>query len=201
MCEQWLRDWQWWKAVDHIDTMSSATISKKDAGGDKNVIDDLPQTHGRKAARLQENAKGRFASKIGFLKVKGMNSKVGRKQVKETRSRKNASLSLEVNLDDTWEDEPVPSEESQNETGEGIDDRIFGSQGEDDNKTIKELKTEVKALKSRCNGYEREIRDLQGTCDMHEKVLEMLRQQIMRLMDAQGILNTTYGGKSYVLIP
>ncbi|KAF8258338.1 hypothetical protein EI94DRAFT_1708091 [Lactarius quietus] len=108
--------------------MSSATISKKDAGGDKNVIDDLPQTCSRKAARLQEN-------------------------------------------------------------------------GEDDNKTIKELKMEVEALKSRCNGYEREIRDLQGMCDTHENVLEMLRQQIMRLVDAQGIPNTTYGGKSYVLIP
>ncbi|KAF8262447.1 hypothetical protein EI94DRAFT_1704764 [Lactarius quietus] len=136
-----------------------------------------------KAARLQENAKGRFANKIGFPKVKGMNGKVRRKWVKKTRSKPH----------DTWEDEPVPSEESQNETGE--------AQGEDDNKTIKELKMEVEALKSRCNGYEREIRDLQGTCDTHEKVLEMLRQQIMRLMDAQGILNTTYGGKSYVLIP
>ncbi|KAF8256696.1 hypothetical protein EI94DRAFT_1710438 [Lactarius quietus] len=100
------------KAVDHVDTMSSASISKKDAGGDENVIDDLPRTRGRKAARLQENAKGRFATKIGFPKVKGMNGKVGRKWVKKTRLRKNASPSLEVNLNDTWEDEPVPSEES-----------------------------------------------------------------------------------------
>ncbi|KAF8258265.1 hypothetical protein EI94DRAFT_1708151 [Lactarius quietus] len=100
------------KDVDHVDTTSSATISKKDAGGDENVIDDLPQTRGRKAARLQENAKGRFATKIGFPKVKGMNGKVGRKWVKKTRSRKNLSPSLEVNLDNTWEDEPVPLEES-----------------------------------------------------------------------------------------
>ncbi|KAF8266098.1 hypothetical protein EI94DRAFT_1701983 [Lactarius quietus] len=147
----------------------------------------------RKAARLQENAKGRFATKIGFPKVKGMNGKVRRKWVKKTWSRKNVSPSLKVNLNKTWEDEPGPLEESQNETGE--------AQGKDDNKTIKELKMEVEALKSRCNGYEREIRDLQGTCDMHENVLEMLWQQIMHLMDAQGILNTTYGGKSYVLIP
>ncbi|KAF8257438.1 hypothetical protein EI94DRAFT_1708999 [Lactarius quietus] len=147
------------KAVDHIDTTSSASISKKDAGGDENVIDDLPEL----AVERQLGCK---------------------KMPREDLQPRLVSRRRELK-----------------QTGEVIDDRIFEPQGEDDNKTIKELEMEVEALKSRCNGYEREIRDLQGTCDTHEKVLEMLRQQIMHLMDAQGIPNTTYGGKSYDLIP
>jgi hypothetical protein len=70
----------------------------------------------------------------------------------------------------------------------------------DDKETMKELITEVNNFKNRCDGYEKIIRDLICRCEMHERALEMHRQNIVRIQDSQGTLTTMYGGKSYQLI-
>jgi len=74
------------------------------------------------------------------------------------------------------------------------------AQGKDYDRMIEDLKTEVQALKSRCDGYEKANRDLTSRCDTHENTLEMLRQQIVRYLDSQGTLSTMYHGNTYDLL-
>ncbi|KAF8257954.1 hypothetical protein EI94DRAFT_1708451 [Lactarius quietus] len=74
------------------------------------------------------------------------------------------------------------------------------AEGEDNNKTFKDLKMEVQALTARCDEYERIIKDLQSAHDTHKNILEMLQQQIVSLHDSGGTLSSTYGGKNYDLI-
>ena len=77
---------------------------------------------------------------------------------------------------------------------------MLPAQGKDHDRIIEDLKTEVQALKSRCNRYEKANRDLNSQCDTHENTLEMLRQQIVRFLDSQGTLSTMYHGNTYDLL-
>ena len=77
---------------------------------------------------------------------------------------------------------------------------MLPSQVEKDDQIVK-LNTEVEALKARCGEQEKMIKDLESRCDTHENALEMLRQQVVRLLDSQGTLSTRYGEKEYKLLP
>ena len=74
------------------------------------------------------------------------------------------------------------------------------AQGKDHDRIVEDLKMEVQTLKSRCNGYEKVIRDLTSQCNTHENTLEMLWQQIVHYLDSQGTLSTTYHGNNYDLM-
>ena len=74
------------------------------------------------------------------------------------------------------------------------------AQGKDDDEIVEGLKMEVEALKIRCNGYERAIKDLNSRCDTHENALEMLCQQLVGYLDSQSALSTMYNGKNYELM-
>jgi len=74
------------------------------------------------------------------------------------------------------------------------------AQGKDRDGIVEDLKMEVQTLKCRCDGYEKVIKDLTSRCDTHENALEMLRQQIVRYLDSQGTLSTTYHGNNYDLM-
>ena len=75
------------------------------------------------------------------------------------------------------------------------------AQGKDDDGIVEGLKVEVQVLKSRCDGYEKVIKDLTSRCDTHENALEMLRQQIVHCLHSQGTLSTMYHGKNYDIMP
>jgi uncharacterized coiled-coil protein SlyX len=59
----------------------------------------------------------------------------------------------------------------------------------------------VQALKTKCDRYEKRIKELESRCDTHENAMEMLRQQLVRLHDSQGTLSTMYCEKEYELAP
>jgi|ERR1700744_4022398 hypothetical protein len=83
---------------------------------------------------------------------------------------------------------------------ESSSSNMLPSQDEKDDQIIK-LNMEVEALKNRCGGYEKIIKDLESRCDTHERTLEMLRQQVVRFHDSQGTLSTMYHEKEYELAP
>ena len=73
-------------------------------------------------------------------------------------------------------------------------------QGEHE-ETVHGPNMEAQTLKVRCNKLERKIKDLESRCDTHERVIEMLRQEVVGLKDSQNILSTGYHGERYDLIP
>lgn len=75
---------------------------------------------------------------------------------------------------------------------------MLSSQGEKEGQIIK-LNMEIEALKTRCGEYEKRVQDLESRCDTHENALEMLRQQVVHLLDSQGTLSTMYREKEYEL--
>src|ERR1700677_2746474 len=77
---------------------------------------------------------------------------------------------------------------------------MLPSQDEKDDEIIK-LNLEVEALKARCGGQEKRIKDLESRCDMYENALEMLQQQVAQLLDSQGTLSTRHSEKEYKLLP
>jgi archaellum component FlaC len=58
---------------------------------------------------------------------------------------------------------------------------------------------EVQAQKDRCNEHKEKIEELESRCDTHERVIEMLWQEIVGLKDSQNTLSTAYHGKRYDL--
>ena len=60
---------------------------------------------------------------------------------------------------------------------------------------------EAQTLKVRCDKLERKFKDLESRCDTHERVIELLRQEIVGLKDSQNILSVAYHGERYDLIP
>jgi predicted nucleic acid-binding Zn-ribbon protein len=77
---------------------------------------------------------------------------------------------------------------------------MLPSQGENNHELVR-LNEEVEALKARCSGYERIIKDLESKSETHEEVLEMIRRQVVRLENSQGTLSTSYCGQNYDLLP
>ncbi|KAF8262958.1 hypothetical protein EI94DRAFT_1704378 [Lactarius quietus] len=185
------------KAVEQVET-TAASASKGKAGDEENLVDDPPQTCGQKAPRLQNKCRGTSAAKASFQKGTRLQAKANGKQTKKIDSRRHKSPSLEDSHNESWQDEPVPVEESSNRRKDGGNEEGFLC--EDNNKTFKDLEMEVQALTARCDEYERIIKDLQSAQDTHENILEMLRQQIVSLHDSGGTLSSMYGGKNYNLI-
>ena len=62
---------------------------------------------------------------------------------------------------------------------------------------VEGIKTEVQALKSRCDSLEKIVRDLQSICDTHERTLETYQQHIISLEKSQGTLNLSYQGEEF----
>ncbi|KAF8267159.1 hypothetical protein EI94DRAFT_1701191 [Lactarius quietus] len=177
------------KVAEQVET-TAASASKGNAGDDENLVDDPPRTQGRKAHRLQDKYRGTSAVKASYQKRTRLQVKANGKQTKKIDSQRQKSPNLEDSCNESWQDEPVPIEESPS----GRQD------GEDNDKTFKDLKLEVEALTVRCNEYERIIKDLQSAHDTHKNILEMLWQQIVNLHDSQGTLSSAYSGKNYDLV-
>ena len=81
-------------------------------------MNDPSNTRGPKAARLQDNAKGKFAKKLESWKGARLQVKAKGERAKNTGSRKDEPPPLIENPDETREDEPPPPEEDPNEARE-----------------------------------------------------------------------------------
>lgn len=176
------------------------------------AVDDQ-RTRGSKTGRLQAKNKGKSLMKTGTWRRRLKQGTAAKK----TDRQEDASTHLKEMPDKEWQDEPMTLEDEPNQTTEGGKDEAFScafkkiktgkcssymllALSEDDKKTMKELITEVKNLKTRCDGYETTIRDLICRCKTYERALEMHRQKIVQIQDSQGTLTTMYGGKSYDLM-
>ena len=56
------------------------------------------------------------------------------------------------------------------------------------------LKSEVRELKQKCDGYEAAIEDLHTRCETYERSVESYREQVARLLNDRGALETTDEG-------
>ena len=70
-----------------------------------------------------------------------------------------------------------------------------------DTALVEGLKNEVQALKSRCDILEKTVKDLQSICDTHQQTLETFRQNIIDLYRHQGMLNLSYQGEEFEVMP
>lgn len=77
--------------------------------------------------------------------------------------------------------------------------RLLRIQATDNDIAVEGLKKEVQALKDKCNMLERTIQNLQTRFSMHEIAVEGYRQEVLRLLNAHGALDTSYGGDSFDL--
>lgn len=62
---------------------------------------------------------------------------------------------------------------------------------------VEELKIEVEALKMRCDALESVIEIFQSRFDSQENCIESYRQEVARLHNIRGTLNTSYQGENY----
>lgn len=62
---------------------------------------------------------------------------------------------------------------------------------------VEDLKIEVQALKTRCEGLEKAIKEMRSMRDTHERTLEAFRQQILEVQRHQGTLDLTYEGEVF----
>ncbi|KAF8265901.1 hypothetical protein EI94DRAFT_1702131 [Lactarius quietus] len=196
------------KVAEWVET-TAASASKGNARDDENLVDDPPQTRGRKAPRLQDKYRGTSAAKASFRKRTRLQVIANGKQTKKIDSQRHKSPNLENSCNESWQDEPVPVEESPSRRQDSRNEEGFlrayyavfciwlmlitQAKGKDNDKTFKDLKLEVQALTVRCNEYERIIKDLQSARDTHKNILEMLWQQIVDLHDSWGTLSSAYG--------
>ena len=59
---------------------------------------------------------------------------------------------------------------------------------------VKGLKDEMQALKSRCDGLEKNVKTLLSICNMHGWSLDSFRVEIVRYGIEQGTLDLSYEG-------
>ncbi|KAF8267175.1 hypothetical protein EI94DRAFT_1701201 [Lactarius quietus] len=147
---------------------------------------------------LQDKYRGTSAAKASYQKRTRSQVKANGKQTKKIDSQRQKSPNLEDSCNESWQDEPVPIEESPSRRQDGRNEEGFHAKGKDNDKTFKDLKLEVQALTVRCNEYERIIKDLQSAHDTHKNILEMLWQQIVNLHDSQGTLSGAYSERTMI---
>ncbi|KAH9048381.1 hypothetical protein EDB84DRAFT_1556999 [Lactarius hengduanensis] len=129
--------------------------------------DSRPNAHSPQAAMIKDKDKRKL--------VKAGSPKGARPKVKGKGKRDMMHPRPEEILDNDWEDEARPLNETREETNE----ETLPSEGKDNNNIVEQLKWEIQSLKSRCDWQEKTIEDLKSRCDSHEKVLETLRQEIL----------------------
>ncbi|KAH9017198.1 hypothetical protein EDB84DRAFT_1442867 [Lactarius hengduanensis] len=156
-------------AEDFGEAATSATSKTQTHEGDSR-----PNAHSPQAAMIKDKDKRKL--------VKAGSPKGARPKVKGKGKRDMMHPRPEENLDNDWEDEARPLNETREETNE----ETLPSEGKDNNNIVEQLKWEIQSLKSRCDWQEKTIEDLKSRCDSHEKVLETLRQEIIMCMGAVG---------------
>ncbi|KAH9038878.1 hypothetical protein EDB85DRAFT_1887644 [Lactarius pseudohatsudake] len=145
--------------------------------------DSHPNAHSPQAAMIKDKDKHKLV-KAGSLKG-------ARPKVKGKGKQDMMHPCPEDNLDNDWEDEARPLNETREETNEETLP-LLTAEGKDNNNIVEQLKQEIQSLKSRCDWQEKTIEDLKSRCDSHEMVLETLRQEIVGLHDRGKLLNTIY---------
>jgi hypothetical protein len=56
------------------------------------------------------------------------------------------------------------------------------------------LKSEVRDLRRRCDAYEAKIERLESRCETYEQSVENYREEVARLLNDRGVLETSYRG-------
>ncbi|KAH9016602.1 hypothetical protein EDB84DRAFT_1567170 [Lactarius hengduanensis] len=172
-------------AAEDFDEVATSAASKTQT----HEGDSRPNAHSPQAAMIKDKDKRKLV-KAGSLKG-------ARPKVKGKGKWDMMHPCPEEILDNDWEDEARPLNETREETNE----ETLPSEGKDNNNIVEQLKREIQSLKSRCDWQEKTIEDLKSRCDSHEKVLETLRQEIVGLHDRGKTLNTMYCGENYDLTP
>jgi hypothetical protein len=62
---------------------------------------------------------------------------------------------------------------------------------------IKGLREDVNALGSKCDRLEIVIQELQSRCSTHERAVDDYRQEIVRIKDRPGTLDTSYRRENF----
>jgi hypothetical protein len=160
-----------------------------------------PRNKGGKRRRASSGGQGNLPNARG-PKVSGVIRRAKEKQGKMAGS---------------WDANPSPPEPKSNRSPKEGRDRVAepsmfaeiivqhfddiiqcSLKGEDDDETeVEGLKNAVQALKSRCDMLEKTVRDLQYTCETHQKSLETFRQHIVNLHAQRGTLDLSYEGEVF----